>query len=231
LESFFLFLPKMSSGTGEEEKLEWKCKEYPNGDRYKGFYRGGKRHGHGTYKYGNGDVYEGQYEGGLPHGHGKFSFHDGNSYEGEFIEGNIEGVGRFSAAAGDDGTTGKFDSYLGEFEDDMYNGYGCAEYADGDRYSGEHEDDRRDGYGMYCYANGTRYEGQYSNGLHHGWGVFHLQSGDKYVGHFEQGMLIAHVICWLSDGHPLLVLCSAVVSAGAAPDRILCSALFLEVLW
>ena len=46
---------------------------YPNGDKYVGEYKDGKRHGQGTYTYPNGNKYVGEYKDGKRHGQGTYT--------------------------------------------------------------------------------------------------------------------------------------------------------------
>lgn len=63
-----------------------------NGGRYEGFWKGGFKHGEGTFWYRNGNVqYEGEWQAGEPHGMGKVYNIEGElKYEGEFRNGKTK---------------------------------------------------------------------------------------------------------------------------------------------
>ena len=53
-------------------------------NRYVGYWKGGLRHGQGTFYYSNGSKYEGEWHNNLKHGSGVFTFEDGSTYNGPF---------------------------------------------------------------------------------------------------------------------------------------------------
>ena len=57
---------------------------YPNGSKYLGEYKDGKKHGQGTFTYPNGDKYVGEFKDGEKNGQGTFTFSDGRKGVGEF---------------------------------------------------------------------------------------------------------------------------------------------------
>ena len=57
---------------------------YPDGEKYEGEFKDGKRNGHGTYNYPNGEEYVGDWKNGKYHGHGTYTYPDGENYEREF---------------------------------------------------------------------------------------------------------------------------------------------------
>ena len=60
-------------------------------------------------------------------------------------------------------------------------------YKNGNRYAGEvDENDLPDGSGMYEYANGSRYEGSFCKGMREGIGRFTWHTGDFYEGEWQQ---------------------------------------------
>jgi len=62
------------------------------------------------------------------------------------------------------GTTGA--KYVGEFKNDVRNGYGTYYYPDGTRYEGDWENNDRNGFGKYFSANGSlEYSGNWKNNL------------------------------------------------------------------
>ncbi len=96
-------------------------------------------------------------------------------------------------------------TYTGEIVNGMANGYGRAEYENGNKYEGNWEDNKRVGSGTLNYSSnvnyvgnfdgdklsgrgimtwpdGDKYDGQYSNGLRSGKGVYTFKTGDVYSG-------------------------------------------------
>ena len=90
------------------------------GASFKGTMRDGKFHGHGTMKYKNGAEYEGEYRNGLRHGIGKLKSSFGNIYEGNFQDGKRIGKGREIFHE----SSGMGCMYIGDHEDDMWDGKG-----------------------------------------------------------------------------------------------------------
>src|SRR4051812_23861896 len=60
---------------------------YPNGDRYIGEFKDGKRHGHGNYTYPNGDQYVGEYRNGAYFGKAIWTTTNGDKYVGVMSRG------------------------------------------------------------------------------------------------------------------------------------------------
>lgn len=64
---------------------------------------------------------------------------------------------------------------------------------DGSKYEGSWVEDLREGYGVYQYANGDRYEGEWKQDLRHGQGsYFYAETGSKYVGLWKKGKMTGH---------------------------------------
>ena len=66
---------------------------WPNGDKYTGQFKNGKRHGRGIRKNADGSVFEGNYEEDQPSGQGKYTWADGESYDGAWKNGLFHGMG------------------------------------------------------------------------------------------------------------------------------------------
>ena len=49
---------------------------YPDGSKYKGWWKDGDRHGQGEYTFANGDKFEGEYENDVKHGFGIYYYHN-----------------------------------------------------------------------------------------------------------------------------------------------------------
>ena len=64
---------------------------FPDGRKYVGEFREGKKHGQGTFTFPNGRQYIGEYRKGKKHGQGTFTFPDGKKYVGKFKDGEYVG--------------------------------------------------------------------------------------------------------------------------------------------
>lgn len=73
---------------------------YPDGGRYEGHLRNGKRHGQGTYYYPTGDRYSGSWTGNLRNGGGAYHWVNGAKFEGEWRNGRQHGKGVLTYADG-----------------------------------------------------------------------------------------------------------------------------------
>ena len=60
---------------------------YPDGEKYVGEWKDGKKHGQGTDIFSSGNKYEGEYKDGEKHGQGTYTLTDGNRFEGEWKDG------------------------------------------------------------------------------------------------------------------------------------------------
>lgn len=69
-------------------------RRWPNGGTYVGGWKGGKPHGHGTWK-GNEAAYVGAWKEGEPHGAGKVVYAKGDVYEGAWNQGAPHGIGKY----------------------------------------------------------------------------------------------------------------------------------------
>ncbi len=66
---------------------------YPNGSKYVGEFKDGKRDGQGTHTYPNGRKYVGEYKSNLRNGQGTLTYSSGEKYVGEFKDGKYTGKG------------------------------------------------------------------------------------------------------------------------------------------
>ncbi|MBL6858230.1 MAG: hypothetical protein ISQ92_06035 [Pelagibacteraceae bacterium] len=160
-------------------------KNYPNGDKYIGELKNGKRDGQGTLDYRRFQKYVGNFKDDKRHG------------QGTFID---EGLTEFT--------------YIGEWKDDKKNGLGLITYKKGLKYKGVWKDDKENGKGTLTLPNGKSYDGdfkdgvgffgkddpfvydnsetfygKYKDGKKHGQGTLILVSGKKFPGIWENGKL------------------------------------------
>ena len=73
---------------------------YDNGDRYRGEWKKGEKHGFGTYVWTNGHRYEGQWLAGQKSGSGQYTWSNGDRYVGEFHGGDYHGEGTLTYISG-----------------------------------------------------------------------------------------------------------------------------------
>ena len=73
----------------------------PDGLKYVGGYKDGKKNGQGTGTWFDGSEYVGEYKNGYEHGQGTLTIHDGGKYEGEWKGGKKNGQGTFTYYDGD----------------------------------------------------------------------------------------------------------------------------------
>ncbi|KAK3147208.1 hypothetical protein QOZ80_3BG0279480 [Eleusine coracana subsp. coracana] len=83
-----------SSGSGAAEDGHQE-RLLPNGDLYRGQWRGAVPHGSGKYLWADGCMYEGEWRRGKATGRGRFSWPSGATYEGEFLDGFTHGAGTY----------------------------------------------------------------------------------------------------------------------------------------
>lgn len=75
--------------------------------------------------------------------------------------------------------------YLGEFSNNMKNGFGYKSYVTGIFYQGMFKDDQKvDGHVFDLKTKKLIYEGGWGNDLYHGKGVLNRKNGVKYEGDF-----------------------------------------------
>jgi hypothetical protein len=80
------------------------------------------------------------------------------------------------------------DSYVGDWEDGKFHGYGTYTWADRSYYVGEFKDGKKDGEGKMEYDNGYRYEGKWKDDKFHGQGTFECKDGSKYDGDWKDNL-------------------------------------------
>ena len=80
-------------------------------------------------------------------------------------------------------------TYVGEWQNNKYNGQGTFIFKSGEKYEGEFKNDKRHGQGTNTYKSGQKYVGEYKNGKSHGQGTYNYADGTKDVGEFQNGKL------------------------------------------
>ena len=74
---------------------------YPEGNRYEGYWKNGKRHGNGIYTWINGDKYNGAWKKNKKNGKGTYTFDSGAKYIGRWKEGKKQGRFTYISSTGD----------------------------------------------------------------------------------------------------------------------------------
>ena len=117
---------KQSSGvphTGTEIGIM----EWPNGDRYEGQFRHGKRHGQGKRINADGSTYIGSYEDDQPSGQGVYTWTDGETYDGQWKNGLFHGHGIKKVPE----DNGRWTILDGNWHKGVPKGLGVCKYSDG----------------------------------------------------------------------------------------------------
>ncbi|CAF2967621.1 unnamed protein product [Rotaria sp. Silwood2] len=96
---------------------------FPDGSRYEGMEKNGKRHGSGTYYFANGNIYDGEWIDDKQDGIGTFTMPNGNQYRGHFEDNLRHGYGKMKYA---DGKIKEGYWEHDKFIDQSYNGSVCA---------------------------------------------------------------------------------------------------------
>ena len=91
--------------------------------------------------------------------------------------------------------------YVGEYEDDKFNGKGIYIWTDGKKYVGEWKDGKRNGKGAITNPYGGSYEGEWKDGKFHGQGIFTYEDGSKDVGRWAYDRLNGYAIQYDANGN------------------------------
>jgi hypothetical protein len=147
------------------------------GDRHRGFFRGGRIHGRGTYTTSLGDVYQGSWEDGLLAGQCTIQFESGEVYEGELLNGVPHGRGVLTSA-------NKTNVYDGEWARGAKEGNGEMRWGGGHVYKGEWKANQMHGNGQLTIGVAT-YVGEWRHDRKHGIGLLTMPGGVIYEGQWE----------------------------------------------
>ncbi len=105
---------------------------YPEGAKYEGGWKDGRRQGQGTLTHPYAGQYEGQWKDDKPHGYGIWLFPDGAKYEGQWKNGEWHGKGTMTFPDGR--------KYVGQWKNDVPHGQGRMVYPDGAEFESEFRD-------------------------------------------------------------------------------------------
>lgn len=172
---------------------------WETGEKYVGYWQGGKRNGNGINYFVGGHQYQGDWVNDLRTGYGTFIFKaesELDKYTGDWAQDRLEGFGTLLFKNGQ--------KYIGEFNQSMFDGQGTMYYTDGriesgqwqeDTYLGENSYDNNatgcisgdcdNSYGVYKWESGEKYEGYWDTGKRNGEGTNYWTSGEKYTGKWK----------------------------------------------
>ncbi|MCP4254327.1 MAG: hypothetical protein GY775_13150 [Candidatus Scalindua sp.] len=150
---------------------------YPDGTKYKGEFKAGRRSGQGTYTYSDGGNYTGEWRDNLRHGKGTDTFTNGVIYEGEWVLSKRHGQGKL--------TMPDLGTYEGEWKEDKKQGQGTFVFVEGDKYEGEWSDGMCNGHGTRTFSNGNRYEGEWKDFAATG-GWYYWPKGNKTWSYMDE---------------------------------------------
>ena len=116
-----------------DQQLSKKMGSHVNGERYKGAYKNGLKHGHGTWTHPDGDTYIGKFKSGLKRGRGVYTFENGEEYRGYYKRDQQHGLGQYTYNNGE--------IFKGEFKNNIRNGRGLIVFRGDTIKSGIWQDD------------------------------------------------------------------------------------------
>ncbi len=99
-----------------DQQLSKKMGSHVNGERYKGSYKNGLKHGHGIWTHPDGDTYKGKFKSGLKRGRGTYTFENGEEYRGYYKRDQQHGLGQYTYSNGE--------IFKGEFKNNIRDGQG-----------------------------------------------------------------------------------------------------------
>ena len=106
----------LSQILANNQQLSKKMGSHTNGERYKGSYKNGLKHGHGTWTHPDGDKYRGKFKSGFKRGNGVYKFKNGEEYRGHFKRDQQHGLGQYKYNNGE--------IFKGEFKNNIRDGQG-----------------------------------------------------------------------------------------------------------
>jgi len=135
-----------------------------------------KLNGLGEYHRKDGSIYSGSFYEGYPQGNGRETFKDGSFFDGFYIKGKKK--------------SGKFEFkdksyYQGNFEKDLFHGYGIYKWGDKKMYQGNWKEGKINGKGKLIYSDGSYYEGDFVNGSKEGKGKYVWNVNYYYIGEWN----------------------------------------------
>nr|XP_012999070.1 MORN repeat-containing protein 4 isoform X1 [Cavia porcellus] len=90
-------------------------------------------------------------------------------------------------------------TYLGHFENGLFNGFGVLTFSDGSRYEGEFAQGKFNGVGVFIRHDNMTFEGEFKNGRVDGFGLLTFPDGSHGIprneGLFENNKLLRREKC------------------------------------
>lgn len=169
-------------------------KKYPDGSKYHGRLKKGKRDGKGTMKYADGSIYNGEWSQDRRSGKGTMRYSNRDVYTGEWRNDLRWGTGELKKA--------NRDHYRGSWYNGYMNGHGVYTWRDGSSYEGEWLLGRRSGKGRMKWPNRQQYAGFWMNDLFHGKGVLLYPDESESIGTWDKGVFVSgkFIPCKRTDG-------------------------------
>ena len=99
-----------------DQQLSKKMGSHVDGERYKGSYKNGVKHGHGNWTHPDGDTYRGKFKSGVKRGRGVYTFKNGEEYKGHYKRDQQHGLGQYTFNNGE--------IFNGEFKNNIRDGQG-----------------------------------------------------------------------------------------------------------
>ena len=93
-----------------------------------------------------------------------------------------------------------FNIYIGNFQNDEFNGTGLFINEQGNYYFGEWKNNKCSGNGSIIIKGQLNYEGQFKNGKKEGYGEEKYQDGEIYKGQFSDGQKNGKGVYFFSEG-------------------------------
>ncbi|CAD8110971.1 unnamed protein product [Paramecium sonneborni] len=165
-------------------------KIFKDGSIYTGQFKMGDITGKGKFvQFNNGFEYKGEFLCGKPDGIGKETWPDQTTYQGQYKMGKKNGRGTFIWGNRKSQKTGKEESFIGDFQNDLFHGVGRYEWPDGRIYDGEWVEGKMEGKGEFIWQDKRKYIGSYLKDLKSGHGVLEWPNGKNLAGTWRMGKL------------------------------------------
>ena len=112
---------------------------FPDGKKYVGRYKNGKKHGQGTLTWPS-KKYVGEWKDNKRHGQGTLTWPDGTKYVGEHEDGKMHGQGTLTFPDGEKYDDDSFERFENGWKDSKRLGQGTLTFPDGSKYVGQFKD-------------------------------------------------------------------------------------------
>jgi hypothetical protein len=182
---------------------------FPDGSKYIGRMKDGKRHGQGRFISADGSEYRGEFKDGEPYGKGIYIYADGRRKQviydrGRMIEARFldHGITKKGCIYGEFVSLGR---YTGWFKGNRIKGYvphgrGIMRYFNGSIYTGQWWNGKMHGNGVIRWDDSSSYAGQWFEGKRTGYGTYTWPNGDTYIGKWNENQMCGIGIYYHHDG-------------------------------